>query len=854
VTPVTRIALLVRLWALLLVSTAWPAQAPPTPQPATGFSRMPAEALYLQLGSIGLDPAKTYKVRGASIDRPSVHITLDDGEISFTREIQGRITGAFFQGEGEVLLTPPTREERASMALFTGMAILEESFATAYFRFNDETFAEIQPFLRPADDAADFATHWTPTVQNLAEFDALRLLADFSRYLPTSADKLDQPRRSLEAVSDRMLHARIQGERLGAFDLVFDRGSAEHVWAGQTKTVAGETYYDLWTSFPLPDPGKRGGQRGGVGQAPLPAAQSDDFENPRYRIKAEVRPPTSLSAEAYLQLKVLRGGQRMVLFELSRFLQVKEVDADGTAVEFIHNPSLDGTQLARRGNDQVAVIFPDPLRDGQILNLRFVYGGDVLSEAGGGLLYVGARGTWYPNRGIVMADFDLEFHYPSGWTLAATGNQVPVSSPAKSSAPEGEVSHWVTDRPTGLAGFNLGRYERELAKAGDVSVVTYAAQGMEKTFPRPPVVAMPPSLRVPPRVAPEILSEPDPSPARNARAVAQSAAHILDFYSQRFGPYPYGSLQLTQMPGRLSQGWPGLVFLSSYAFLNPGEQAELHMEATESNLVQLVLPHEIAHQWWGDLVGWRTYRDQWLMEGLANYCALMTIEAKSPTLFRKILEKYRTDLLHQNSDGIPLRDAGPVTLGLRLSSSHFPLGYEGISYGRGTWLFHMLREMLLDADASTRSRPVRARGSVDEPFVRALHKIRARYVEKEITTAEFFESFEQELPPSLRYEGRKSLDWFVEGWVNGVAMPRLSLQNVKYAPQNGGTLVSATILQKEAPPDLVTSVPIFAIQSGRPILLGRVFADGLETTFHLTAPSGTKKIVVDPNQSLLTEK
>src|SRR5438874_8059320 len=44
------------------------------------------------------------------------------------------------------------------------------------------------------------------------------------------------------------------------------------------------------------------------------------------------------------------------------------------------------------------------------------YAGDVLSEAGGGLLYVGARGIWYPNRGLAAADFDLRFQYPAGWT------------------------------------------------------------------------------------------------------------------------------------------------------------------------------------------------------------------------------------------------------------------------------------------------------------------------------------------------------------------------------------------------------------------------------------------------------
>ena len=90
-------------------------------------------------------------------------------------------------------------------------------------------------------------------------------------------------------------------------------------------------------------------------------------------------------------------------------------------MEFIQNPAVEGTQLARSGNDVVAVILPEPARKGQKINLRFVYGGEVLAEAGNGLLYVGERGTWYPNRGLAMSDFDLTFHYPPGWTLVATG-------------------------------------------------------------------------------------------------------------------------------------------------------------------------------------------------------------------------------------------------------------------------------------------------------------------------------------------------------------------------------------------------------------------------------------------------
>ena len=108
------------------------------------------------------------------------------------------------------------------------------------------------------------------------------------------------------------------------------------------------------------------------------------------------------------------------------------------------------------------------------------------------------------------------------------------------------------------------------------------------------------------------------------------------------------------------------------------------------------------------------------------------------------------------------------------------------------------------------------------------------------------------MPPSLRYEGHKSLDWFYEGWVNGTALPHLELQSVKYTQKDGGSAVTGTIVQKDAPQELVTVVPIYAVLAGKNVLLGQVFADGPETNFHLSAPQGTRKIVLDPYQTLLT--
>src|ERR1700682_286 len=179
--------------------------SPPTANPIAPSNS--AETLYLQLRSVGLDKSRVYRIRETSFDRAAFHITLDDGTIAFTEDVAGRITGAFFEGDGEVLLVPPDKAERASMAVFTGAAILEERFVTAYFRFNDETFAELQPSLRPADDSSEFVSQWNETASNLAQADALRLLVSFSQFLPVSGQPSGAENKPI-ANDDRMRQAR----------------------------------------------------------------------------------------------------------------------------------------------------------------------------------------------------------------------------------------------------------------------------------------------------------------------------------------------------------------------------------------------------------------------------------------------------------------------------------------------------------------------------------------------------------------------------------------------------------------------------------------------------------------------
>jgi len=507
------------------------------------------------------------------------------------------------------------------------------------------------------------------------------------------------------------------------------------------------------------------------------------------------------------------------------------------------------------------VIFPEPLPEGKTIQLNFACAGSVLSDAGGGLLRVGARGTWYPSFGLQMSDFELEFRCPQEWTLLATGKQQSVRTE------NGEqISHWKTERPIPVAGFNLGHYVQERAQAGASVVESYASRSVENSFPVRSEVIPAPNLPIwNGRQAQHRLNvapvPSTPTPSNLALKVARNSAKTIDYLSSKLGPFPYSSLALTQMPGNYSQGWPGLVFLSSYVFV-PEQQRPKPPDEEFGRILfnDLMLAHETAHQWWGDAVLWAGYRDQWIAEGMANYCAMMTLEAEHPAEFRAILTFYRKQLATKNLNGEERGQAGPVTLGQRLVSSHFPQGYEDIAYGRGTWLIHMLREMLRDSarkETTVIARASRQRGrpaeASDDLFFSALRNIQTRFAGKQLSTRALQQAFEEVIPKDMQFEGHKSLDWFFEGWVKGTAMPTYALDDVKISLRTGKPVASGTLLQKNAPNSLITAVPIYAsLPDGTLRFLARVFADGDETTFKLSVPVGTKKLVIDPEQTLLT--
>jgi hypothetical protein len=365
---------------------------------------------------------------------------------------------------------------------------------------------------------------------------------------------------------------------------------------------------------------------------------------------------------------------------------------------------------------------------------------------------------------------------------------------------------------------------------------------------------------------PPTFSDAMSIPAASAlREVGQEIADAIRFEQQWMGPFPYHRLAVTQAPGAVGQGFPGLVYLPSLSFVPAIEQQTAGItENSQQSLNSIVPFHEVAHQWWGNVVGWDSYRDQWLDEGLANYVALAGADAEKPSahVLAQWLDRYRKILTSPSAGGkgdekgdqarvqqggrtddtkSTPDDAGPLVHGFRLNSSRDPDAYQKVIYGKGTWVFHMLRMMLQDP----------ASKNPDERFVKLLRGLLETYRYRALTTDDLQKAVERIMTPAMAIEGGHSMDWFFEQYVKSTGIPSYE---VKYSvrPVAKGFQVRGKLIQRNVPDSFVLRVPIYSQgQGAKPVLLGRVVTSGEETPFQFVSAASPKKLSIDPQRTVL---
>jgi hypothetical protein len=143
-----------------------------------------ARSLVEELDRVRLDAPQSYKVSDVYLRRDAVRLHLQHGTLVFLEPVRGRITGAVFEGAGEALLLPPDRMERHQLLKFSGSPILTESFASAYFRFSVDTFAELSAQIRSGRGrplhAPELIERWEPLLPSLNRIHSLRMLMNLS--------------------------------------------------------------------------------------------------------------------------------------------------------------------------------------------------------------------------------------------------------------------------------------------------------------------------------------------------------------------------------------------------------------------------------------------------------------------------------------------------------------------------------------------------------------------------------------------------------------------------------------------------------------------------------------------------
>lgn len=760
------------------------------------------------------DRGECYRVRDLTLVKEDIRIYLTEGHLMFSKPIAGRRIAAVFSadvegGDAEVIVLPPDRAERRSLATFIHTPNLDDHFHTAIFLFTGSEYDDLKE-----------AMAQNPSNKKMPEIGALmdEQFGGTLRHLATSyetrltLDLMGRPGRQAD-----LFTGIFDSPKLGTFDVIYDPDNQEQIVAGQVLNKDKRVYFDDWVSFASASTRKN------------PAPTRRDLEVSDYRIDATIHPDLSMSAVTRVKVKPTAGPMPAARFEVSPSITVTGVTVDGKTADVLQPDSLRGNLLAR-GNHIFLVIPSEPMVAGREYEFEFRHEGKVILDAGDGVYYVAARGTWYPMNGLQYATFDLTFHYPSKFDLVAPGDVV-------SDQTEGDVR--VTRRRTAatirMAAFNLGSFAHAKAERGGYSVDVCANRRLESAL-QPVTPTIPPDLtnmrrRTPTSLTASMPAEAPPNPMARLQTLASDVATALDFMAARFGPPALPQLTVSPIPGTFGQGFPGLIYMSTLAYLKnvPGSAAA--PRALDLFFQDVLYAHETAHQWWGNRVTAESYRDYWLMEALANYSALLYLEKhKGQRAADQMLDSYRTALLEKNEAGETKESAGPIVLGQRLQNSVQPTAWTAITYGKGSWIIHMLRRRM-----------------GDERFLAMLAGIMKKYDHQSITTEQFRQEAAQALPP--KSEDPK-LEAFFSQWVYGTGIPQLkftyTVKGVARAVKLTGTLTQTGV------DDEFSAWTPVEIQFGKGPGITKWLAAGSDpVTFTMTLKQAPSRVVLDPKNAVL---
>ena len=669
------------------------------------------------LHRLTLHPEKQYAARNLRLKSVDLELRLPEGEVFIAETAEG-VTGVVLLGDGTMAFTPAQAEERGQVRLFAGTESIETSFSAAFVRLNPFEFElQLKDQLGAPGAVDPRALRRAQLVFDEEVGKSFSLdLRDMSRdnwsLLPQTGDFLAEVRtrrfntltfaRAMNEAEDVTLFHRARGRNIASYGSEMKLSSRGRFFNEDDLVEYDVLDYTLDASF---------------------APEREWFDG-HARIKVRVKS----FALAALTIRL----------------------ADEFNVTSITSDKLGRLMFLRvRNQNNVVINLPSAVPRDYEFTLNVTYAGPIRTQEidqesisvdqgggrGGGqpqdMPYVPAerhwlfsnRSHWYPQNQVTdYATSTVRFTVPADHKVIASGDEA-VESPVLTTVPAAGMLGRVTyvfeaKRPVRYIGAVISKFARV-----DRAAIALDVPGKRTTV--------------------TLAIDANRRQTERGRDIVPTAAQVLQLYASLVGDVPFDSFTLAMVendrPGGHSPGY--------FAVLNNplpiSSWAPRQDPASFANFPEFYLAHEIAHQWWGQSVGWKNYHEQWLSEGFAQYfAALYAKERRGEAAFRDVMRHMRRWAMDQS-------DQGAVYLGYRLGHIKGDSRvFRAIVYNKGASVLHMLRRWI-----------------GDDAFFRGLR----RYYKDN----QFKKAGTEDLQRAMAAEANRSLDRFFEQWIYASGLPRV---------------------------------------------------------------------------------
>jgi hypothetical protein len=685
---------------------------------------------------LALDTTKEFEVHNLVIKAPDLVLTMPAGQAFVARTPSGP-TALVLLGRGRVEFSPSPEAERGQVRIFSGADALKTDFDTVFVR------------LSPGEFGARIAREsLTPHAVDAGHL--RRASQVFETYLPKSfqidLNDLSTARWSLVPSSNDFV-AEIVTNKYGP--LTYARANSEP----EDISFFDRRRHRNIAVYPSDEKLRTRGRF-------FTEDEKADYDVTRYEIETSFAPDRLwIDGTAKVSLRTRQAFTTTLTLHLADSLVVRSV----VSRQF-------GRLLHLRvvGQNSVLVGFPGTVVADTDVDLIVTYGGrlspqgiereaitagqdrtrDDMTPAEPQWAYSN-RSYWYPQGQVTdYATAKLTITVPGDLDVVASGTPQGPSTILPAAPGQRGRKRFVFEaaQPTRYLACVISRFQSGLPiilkLRDDADAVTMVVTSNPRQFGR-------------------------------VRGLTEKAADILKFYGSLLADAPYDSFALALLESDLPGGHSPAYFAMLNQPLPTSPYVWMNDPVAFQSYPSFFIAHEIAHQWWGQAVGWKNYHEQWLSEGFAQYFAAMYAERERGS------ESFAGVLRQMRRWAIDASPQGPVYLGYRLG--HIKAEgrtFRALVYNKGAMVLHMLRRIL-----------------GDEAFFAGLRDFYASWRYKKAGTDDFRVAMEK--------AGGRPLERFFDRWIYGSGIP-----SVHFTSISDGTTLRVRFEQKGEVFDIPVTVTV----------------------------------------------